>query len=116
MDIQAQIPAALCSIHNFIRLHDAAEGPLPDTTGPYHDGRCTGYQEERGEVDDLNYHATGDEDVRAMRDRIAEQMWLDYQRVLRERDELGVDSDDLLDDIDDDLDENNLDDDMMDLD
>jgi hypothetical protein len=29
MEIQAQIPAALCALHNYIRLRDHSEGHLP---------------------------------------------------------------------------------------
>jgi hypothetical protein len=28
LQVQAQIPAALCTIHNFIHYHDPGEGPL----------------------------------------------------------------------------------------
>ena len=37
MNIQAQIPTALCAIHNFICEHDSQEGVLPEVR-PVFDG------------------------------------------------------------------------------
>jgi hypothetical protein len=107
MDIQAQIPAALCSIHNFIRLHDTAEGPLPDANTST---KTTHHQdldsERRAEEADSVGDGEDCDDVGGMHDDIAEQMWLDYQRVLRERlgDGLGMDSESEDDDHDDSVD------------
>jgi hypothetical protein len=44
--IQAQIPAALSALHNFICLHDPAEGVVEDNEGydedGFSDGACSG--------------------------------------------------------------------------
>jgi hypothetical protein len=89
IEIQARIPAALCALHNYIRAHDPHEGPLPDTAvvndNPAHQGL--------GHAGDLDIagpsHAV--EGASAFRDRIATQMWEDYQSVLHERDLSDID-------------------------
>jgi hypothetical protein len=84
MDIQARIPAALCTIHNFIRIHDPAEDPLPPTNvvndNPSHQGYVAD-DENRPQVQAANAH----------RDRIATHMWEDYEAFLQEQDLEGVD-------------------------
>ena len=37
MDIQAQIPAALATIHNYIRIHDHEEGDLLENLEDFND-------------------------------------------------------------------------------
>ena len=77
MKHQVRIPPALCSIHNFIRLHD------PTEFEDFHN-----IQEDPDPV-----HLTGDlaetipnaqERARAnqRRDYIAEQMWNDYEQYM----------------------------------
>ena len=78
-EIQARIPAALCALHNFIQHHDPSEGELPGEDVPF------GYRDDSGEA------LGGEHDVR--RDRIATEMWTDYQRVLQERGSSGSDDD-----------------------
>jgi hypothetical protein len=81
LDIQARIPVALCAIHNFIRIHDTEElvldDPLDqdDNTAPDADGVAMALevQEEPGSTAAIR------------RDRIAQDMWEDYQRILAER-------------------------------
>ena len=70
--MQAKIPAALCTIHNVIQDLDATEGKLA--------------------AENVFGYVGGNEDTRgnnnrsdARRDRIAEDMWEDYQRGLEER-------------------------------
>jgi hypothetical protein len=84
MDIQARIPAALCAIHNFIRIHDAADEVVyvhnddnddESGGGPLHDAEP----------------AASDADEPSMRkDRIAGKMWEDYLAIRLER---GIDDD-----------------------
>jgi hypothetical protein len=38
MEIQAQIPAALCTMHNYICVHDPTNGNLPADDGDNEDG------------------------------------------------------------------------------
>ena len=80
LDIQAQIPSALCAIHNFNRKHD-----LPDSEAFPNDGA---YFDDNDDTDN-GPHPTNDaeEDNNAstMRDRIAQEMWEDYLNVLHER-------------------------------
>ena len=85
--IQAQIPSALCAIHNFILLHDQDEGPL---------------SEER-QLHDQVWHADGEyldegeeeTEMKVRRDQIAKAMWEDYQSILAERREAKSDMDEL---------------------
>lgn len=80
--IQAQIPAALCSIHNFIRIHDPQQEAM------------------LGEEDQVNHVDAGDDNVQQIgfveandannpvverRDTIAQAMWNDYQQILQEQ-------------------------------
>jgi hypothetical protein len=93
--VQAQIPAALCAIHNFIRLHDLDEGPLPGVDGA--SDKDTSSQAEQPDLDAVVGQDTASE-MSSMRDQIAEAMWDQYQRVLQERELADIDSevDDLL--------------------
>jgi len=91
LDIQAQIPAALCTIHNFIRFHDPSEGAIPDDMDVgFDNGRDSG---DLGEHDDAaaaeGYDDEESHRVTTMRNRIAEAMWIDYQRVQEERNLIG---------------------------
>lgn len=88
MYIQARIPAALCAIHNFISIHDPAEGAIyagNDNAGDTpvdHDHIASA-----AEVDTPS----------ARRDHIAQEMWEDYLAVCRERG-IGDDEDELEED------------------
>ena len=88
--VQAQIPAALCAIHNFIRIHDGEEDK----------------EDEEDEEEDIvvQQNNAGDLYVRqgegqraendavvARRNNIAQKMWEEYQAYLQTRQE---DSDD----------------------
>ena len=80
MKIQVRILPALCGVHNFIRLHDREEindfppglvDPSPgERNGRLADGPVTRQETAR---------------AAAIRDRLANEMWVDYQRELRER-------------------------------
>ena len=73
-ETQARIPAALCTIHNVIWEEDESEGQLPPDNNSFGYG-CGGEDPE----------GSGGDESDARRDRIAEEMWRDYQRVLEER-------------------------------
>lgn len=87
MDVQAKVPPALAASHNFIMDHDPGDindyledneddldpnpgQPLENQFGRLADGAVTQAEKDR---------ATG------KRDRIAQAMWNDYQRVLLAR-------------------------------
>jgi hypothetical protein len=81
LNIQAQIPAALCAIHNFIRTHDHDEGSILA-------------ERDLHNQDNAVFEAAGDLDLEepeqgttmsARRDQIAQEMWEDYQQILMER-------------------------------
>lgn len=76
--VQAQIPSALCAIHNFIQIHNPKEEiPNPGDN----------------EVQQVDYENNVYGDVAARQDKIAQDMWDSYQRVLEARgeDESGED-------------------------
>jgi hypothetical protein len=95
MGIQAQIPAALCGIHNFIRFHDPAEGRLPDADYLPDDAPAA-----NSEGAPAGNRVPAHDDLHLMRDGIAEAMWVDYQHILRERHGLEDDDNDDLSDQD----------------
>jgi hypothetical protein len=99
MDIQAQIPTALCAIHNFICEHDLQEGVLPEIRS-FFDGGDSDYEPPTvAMMEEANTEAG------ARRDWIAQEMWEDYVHVLHDR---GIDIADPLDDDDfDEFDDNN---------
>lgn len=83
MDIQVLIPPALCAIHNVIHRYD------PDEIDDYGEdvtdmqlGVC-----DDGELSHCLPSRTVREQANARRDQIAEQMWADYQSLLRARDD-----------------------------
>jgi hypothetical protein len=78
MEIQARIPAALCALHNFIRIHDTANDII--LTDDNRDGNLF----DHDHVASASAAAVIDEPS-ARRDRIAQQMWADYLVVRRER-------------------------------
>ena len=79
MDVQAQIPAALIAVHNFIREHDPEEIlefkdiledlPAIDEFGDLAEGPPNQAEQRRAE---------------ATRDGIAQAMWQDYQAYLEQ--------------------------------
>ena len=103
LNVQAQIPAALCSIHNFILHHDPNEGPLPDAR----DAHTVDDENNGEEASDVSTQVEEDErhaqwnfnEAKALRDHIAQTMWDSYQGILREREVDGMD--DTLSDIED---------------
>ena len=81
MVTQAQIPAALAMLHNFIIKNDPLEEDLEEDPQP---GTRPGDPEE-GELA-VSYPNQAERiQVNARRDEIANQMWVDYQQELRAR-------------------------------
>ena len=85
---QARLPTALCALHNFIRRYDPDEGDLPGS------GQGQGAQEHGNGIgqDGMNVDEElgGDDEhenqtMATLRDRIASEMWNDYQDVLQQR-------------------------------
>lgn len=81
MDIQAQIPVALCAIHNFINAHDPNKDALEEISNFFDDGV--------GSTDDgRNFTVVGEEgqsEASIKCDQIAQAMWVQYQKVLVDR-------------------------------
>lgn len=94
MDLQARVPAALCALHNFILFHDPTDLDewkknldKPDTE---HEDPSPGRhidpedEPDLGEISDG--FVTNDEKLRAeaKRDRIAQEMWVQYMAYIAE--------------------------------
>lgn len=77
LEVQSKIPAALCVMHNYIRIHDPMdEEDDASTEDSENNGNLNphGHQADglnAGEVDMIN------EGARVMRDNIASAMWND---------------------------------------
>lgn len=87
MAVQAQIPPAICALHNFILNHD------PRDIDHYLSGNEDDLDPTPGQAQDNDFGllastavtAAEREGATAHRDRIAEQMWNDYQKLLTQR-------------------------------
>lgn len=82
MKIQAQIPPALCALHNFIRYHDPSD--ITDFDNVPNLG--TGSELEHGEHGELSTGAVGPperERAGTRRDQIANEMWDQYLLCLQ---------------------------------
>ena len=104
LEIQARIPAALCSIHNFIRTHDQLDQD-EDLLEPDYGDDCNDHDNLR-EAAELR-----PDEPSARRDQIAQQMWDDYLKICNERDhEAQEDEEDHSGDEDEDEDEDEFED------
>jgi len=76
MEAQARIPAALCALHNFMRIHDSEVDPNPDDPLP-DDSAGSG-------IDYVPEEANNEGSVEAhtVHDRIAAAMWQDYIQTI----------------------------------
>jgi hypothetical protein len=101
LQVQAQIPAALCTIHNFICYHDPGEGPLQDET----DSTGAGSDDDDDPADTSTADAPpgdvhGANQMSVMRNSIASAMWDQYQQVVSgQHGELTDDEDPEIDDL-----------------
>jgi hypothetical protein len=98
LQIQARIPAALCAIHNFIRLHDPAENEtLADNDDTENDTQVDHDHEASAAV------AAEIDTPSTKRDHIAQAMWDNYlairqERAISDEDDSGDESDAEVDD------------------
>jgi hypothetical protein len=101
IDIQTQIPAALCALHNFIREHKSNNDDQTlnqDGMAGIESNDNTIFEQAAG-LDIIDK-----DDIMAMRqDAIAQSMWDDYQQRISGRhldaDDVGTDNDSDDDDI-----------------
>ena len=81
LDIQVEIPSALCAIH-FIHQYDAEE-ELEDVLG-------SKFSPDLNDLDEYEFQPSAEEDdstdAGLLHDQIAKKMWKDYLQVLDERD------------------------------
>lgn len=100
-EIQARIPAALATLHNFIQLHtpDTQENNKDDINGEADENGlyiidCSGVPDP---VDE-------DDHMKVLWEKIAQEMWNDYQHLIREQygeDQVADDDDSEDDNIED---------------
>jgi hypothetical protein len=101
MDTQGRLPVALCALHNFIRIHDPDDpeqeigmdiaDELEDVPGPFNPQAV---EPEAGGGMNRNR----DQAV-ALRNRIATELWAQYQGVLHDHEgESDYDDDDVMED------------------
>lgn len=106
MDIQNRLPAALCALHNFIRTHDPdnkTEIELEENGGENVDEDIPGPFIPPVELEAGGGGTSRDQAI-ALRNRIANELWAQYQGDLHEREgnNNGNDyDDDLLEDTSD---------------
>jgi hypothetical protein len=80
LQIQARIPAALCAVHNFISIHDPAEGTILTVDDDDDNDAALDHGHEA-------FAATAEIDTPLMRrDGIAQAMWDDYLEIRQQRD------------------------------
>lgn len=91
MEVQARIPVSLAALHNFIRIHDPKEDPIFGSGSNHFTGDAEG---EEDYVAPVLQHGNSHEEMDECRDKIAEAMWADYQRICQER---GINTDDPFD-------------------
>jgi hypothetical protein len=81
MTVQAQIPAALCALHNFIRIHDSQEELLDEEYDDYDGNTGDGFVRQVRNIEDNNSHGA----IVRRRNQIAQSMWDSYQEILQDR-------------------------------
>ena len=111
MEVQARIPAALATIHNFISIHNPHDRPISSTSNGVAVGMYDNVDEDVTFVEALG---PNDSDLR--RDTIAQKMWDDYVFICAER---GIDDTDGMEselDDDSDLDDSDFNSDGSDAD
>ncbi|KAJ6525029.1 hypothetical protein DFH09DRAFT_888641, partial [Mycena vulgaris] len=96
MKIQARIPAALAALHNFILEHDPDDHVDPElwdpSPGATVDPDAVAALRLQGELATERRTSEESEAGERLRDHIADEMWVQYQEILRERqDELDSD-------------------------
>ena len=91
LDAQDRIPTALAALHNFIHTYDTQEGDIPDDMAVSRDDN----PEYQGQpiVSIEGHQGQLTMNMQEMRDRIAQDMWEDYQCILTEQSALQVQED-----------------------
>lgn len=92
--LQARIPAALCALQNFIRIHDADEGPLPSDGLPAKNSRYTTFSNDNtAGIGTGIDEAENIDEASARRDNIANTMWISYQDYIQRNQSPPTDDD-----------------------
>jgi len=87
MDIQARLPPALAALHNFIRKHDPDDiADFDNVDDPQPGARAEGpAAAEEGQLAEGLPRAAERRQTNERRDRIAREMWIQYQAELSRR-------------------------------
>jgi hypothetical protein len=86
MEIQARLPPALAALHNFIRKHDPDDlADFDDVEDPQPGTRTAGPPAEEGQLAEGLPSAAERQQAHERRDKIAQEMWMQYQAELLRR-------------------------------
>lgn len=80
VQVQAQIPPALCAIHNTIKIHEPDDGKTTDLRSSEYSSSIPNPGDNG--VWQMNYV---EDDVALHQDKIAQNMWDSYQTILQTR-------------------------------
>lgn len=83
--VQAQIPSALCAIHNFIRIHDPQEDEPSNILNSEYSSSIPNPGDDGVRQVNIAEEDTVFDNVTIRRDKIAQEMWDSYQRILEAR-------------------------------
>ena len=86
MDLQARLPPALAALHNFIRKHDPDDIADFDDVEDPQPGACAEGPAEEGQLAEGLPRVAERRQTNERRDRIAQEMWVQYQAELSRRD------------------------------
>jgi hypothetical protein len=95
MKLQARIPAALAALHNFILNNDPEDHIDPEIRDPTPGAAVDPDEVARvhGELATEHSSSMETEAGKHLRDQIADAMWVDYQQILAECGDDGLDED-----------------------
>ena len=85
LQVQAQIPAALCAVHNFIQTHSHGHHDSDDSDNDSGDDDEDRMASAANNAPAVASDVPDDDDAKLWRDEIAEAMWTAYQQVLERR-------------------------------
>ncbi len=88
MEVQVRVPPGLAALHNFIVRADPLDleevlAEIDEEGGPPNPGR--GRPHEESELASGPISRQEERQVAAKRDQLAQRMWVDYQRIVRDR-------------------------------
>jgi hypothetical protein len=99
MDIQGRLPVALCTLQNFIRVHDPGDEVEMREIVDHLDGGIPQADPFIPAAEPAGADSSRNQAI-AVRNRIADELWAQYQGVLREREHVDDSDEDFMEDDD----------------